>query len=39
MHVTTMLSFTLKHGTLKDMDAMAIDIFDMRLRGKEHVDW
>jgi len=33
-----MLSFTLKHGTLEDVDAMAIDIFNMRLGGKEHVD-
>jgi len=38
MHIMTMLSFTLKHGTLEDMDATAINIFDTRLRGKEHID-
>jgi hypothetical protein len=38
-HVMTVLSFTLKHGTLEDVDVTAIDIFDTRLTGKEHVDW
>src|SRR6266851_907940 len=38
MHVTTMLSFTLKRSTLEDVNMMAIDIFDTRLGGKEHVD-
>ena len=39
MHVTTVLSFTLKHGTLEDMNTTTIDIFDTRLMGKEHIDW
>ena len=38
MHITTVLSFTLKRSTLEDVDTMAIDIFDTRLGGKEHID-
>jgi len=34
----TVLSFALKHGTLKDVDTTVVDVFDIGSRGKEHVD-
>jgi len=37
-HVTAVLSFALNCGTLKDVDAMIIDMFNMGNRGEEHID-
>jgi len=38
MHITLVLAFTLNHGTLKDMDTMVVNIFDMGNAVEEHVD-
>jgi hypothetical protein len=38
MHITAILSFALNCGTLEDVDAMIIDMFDTGNRGEEHID-
>jgi hypothetical protein len=37
-HVTAVLSFALNCGTLEDVDATIVDMFDTGNRGEEHID-
>ena len=37
-HVMTVLSFALNCGTLEDVDATIVDMFDTGNRGEEHID-
>jgi hypothetical protein len=37
-HVTPVLAFTLNHGTLEDVDATVVNMFDTGNGGEEHVD-